>query len=580
MANSYYTRNYDFAAGTKAKGEHVRNELDALSAGFDKLPVPEDVLTPTTVQPYVDEAQNWASYAEDQTVPDGGGLYSSYHYSRKSDASAQQAAQSASDASGSESAAAQSATDAADSASASAGYATEPYGQYVSGTTDYSAYHHSVVASQYATYAEDTQIPGTTDYSARHWALYAEEQAATIDAAIVWGGPWDVAVNGTPPTPDQPTRYIATSDGTVDGETVVTNDTILYDTVAAEWLVIPGNGQVASVNGKVGALTLDYGDFAGGQNAVLNNNLGLRGRLQGGGDASVAKIDANDAVALGDSSVQTRVHSSGAPVWNNGTEDTEMLHAGGGQAVNGDLGATSFTENGTALSTKYAEAGHNHDTTYLGINAKAADSDKLDGINSSGFLRSDTSDTKTGGHTRYNDNIELYFGNGDDGKFFSSGTHLYCDLRTDAHFYIREGSTTRFEFHDTGLFRADNDVVAYYSDERLKNIVGRPQGCLDDVMQWRVIEYYPTAYLELESGGSFDSRVKDLSLSAQSVEQNTPEAVTAAPFDLDDDGNSKSGENYLTLKDRPMIAKLAGAVQELAQRVMELEKQLEARHAQ
>lgn len=38
-------------------------------------------------------------------------------------------------------------------------------------------------------------------------------------------------------------------------------------------------------------------------------------------------------------------------------------------------------------STAFAAAGHDHDTDYLGITAKAADSDKLDGLDSTAFGR-------------------------------------------------------------------------------------------------------------------------------------------------------------------------------------------------
>jgi len=38
-------------------------------------------------------------------------------------------------------------------------------------------------------------------------------------------------------------------------------------------------------------------------------------------------------------------------------------------------------------STAFATAGHDHDTDYLGISAKAADSDKLDGLDSTDFVR-------------------------------------------------------------------------------------------------------------------------------------------------------------------------------------------------
>ena len=38
MANTYYNRTNNFAAGTKAKGDQVRTELDAVVSGFDLLP--------------------------------------------------------------------------------------------------------------------------------------------------------------------------------------------------------------------------------------------------------------------------------------------------------------------------------------------------------------------------------------------------------------------------------------------------------------------------------------------------------------------------------------------------------------
>lgn len=80
------------------------------------------------------------------------------------------------------------------------------------------------------------------------------------------------------------------------------------------------------------------------------------------------------------------------------------------------LSAVTFEENGVSLASKYlgigakaadsdkldgldsdafATSGHNHDATYLGINAKAADSDKLDGLDSTAYLRSDAADSWT-----------------------------------------------------------------------------------------------------------------------------------------------------------------------------------------
>ena len=47
-------------------------------------------------------------------------------------------------------------------------------------------------------------------------------------------------------------------------------------------------------------------------------------------------------------------------------------------------------------STDFSLATHNHDTAYLGITAKAADSDKLDNIDSSGFVQTSGNQTIAG----------------------------------------------------------------------------------------------------------------------------------------------------------------------------------------
>lgn len=50
-------------------------------------------------------------------------------------------------------------------------------------------------------------------------------------------------------------------------------------------------------------------------------------------------------------------------------------------------------------STDFSLATHNHDTAYLGISAKAADSDKLDGVDSSGYVNTTGTQTIAGTKT-------------------------------------------------------------------------------------------------------------------------------------------------------------------------------------
>ena len=56
------------------------------------------------------------------------------------------------------------------------------------------------------------------------------------------------------------------------------------------------------------------------------------------------------------------------------------------------------------------------------------------------------------------DNDILRFGSSDDVEFFFNGTHFYLDLNTGGNdFIIRDGTTNRFVFDDSGIFRPETD---------------------------------------------------------------------------------------------------------------------------
>jgi len=52
-------------------------------------------------------------------------------------------------------------------------------------------------------------------------------------------------------------------------------------------------------------------------------------------------------------------------------------------------------------------------------------------------------------------------------------------------------------------------------------------------------------------------------VSAQEVKAVLPEVVSAAPFDLDEKGESKSGENYMTVNYEKLVPLLIEAIKEL-----------------
>ena len=125
----------------------------------------------------------------------------------------------------------------------------------------------------------------------------------------------------------------------------------------------------------------------------------------------------------------------------------------------------------------------------------------------------------------------------------------------------------------TGQILCTGEITAYYSDERLKNRLGRINNALDTILSLNGFKY--TANELAIQNGYKDTGVQ-LGLSAQEVQKVLPELVKLAAFDVahDDNGNefSKTGANYLTLDYTKLVPVLIEAIKEQQQRIEKLEK--------
>lgn len=211
----------------------------------------------------------------------------------------------------------------------------------------------------------------------------------------------------------------------------------------------------------------------------------------------------------------------------------------------GRLSSTQFREGGTLLQDKY-----------LGKTAKAADSNKLDNIDSSQFVRSDATDVKTAGHLTFNDNIYLKLGTGGNVEHFCNGSNYYTDINEGMMWYIRDGNSanaTRYTFDvDGGHFVATGNITAY-SDKRVKKNIEVITGALDKVSKL--------------SGYTFDrtdiKTARQTGVIAQEVLEVLPEAVIT-----NEDGK-------LSVAYGNMVGLLVEALKEEKSKREELESRLE-----
>jgi hypothetical protein len=112
--------------------------------------------------------------------------------------------------------------------------------------------------------------------------------------------------------------------------------------------------------------------------------------------------------------------------------------------------------------------------------------------------------------------------------------------------------------------RCKGDIIAYYSDDRLKDKLGNIENALYKVNELNGFTFTPndeSVRLGLDPQG----KVR-VGVSAQEVQAVLPEAVTDAPV-LNDQG-------YLTVQYEKMVPLLIEAIKELSAEVKELKAKL------
>ena len=122
-----------------------------------------------------------------------------------------------------------------------------------------------------------------------------------------------------------------------------------------------------------------------------------------------------------------------------------------------------------------------------------------------------------------------------------------------------------------GNMSVTGNVTAYASDERLKDRTGNITDALERVDQ---IDTFFYKLNDLAKNLGLDGDQVEVGVSAQSVEKVLPEVVSLAPIDRDEDGKSKSGEEYKTVDYGRLTALLIEALKEIKTRIELIESKV------
>jgi len=136
-----------------------------------------------------------------------------------------------------------------------------------------------------------------------------------------------------------------------------------------------------------------------------------------------------------------------------------------------------------------------------------------------------------------------------------------ADRNGDSRMYHNGGTkitAVSYGCYVTGDMRASAQVIAYYSDERLKNFEGKIDGALDKVMALN--GYYYTENETAKSLG-YDNDERQVGVSAQEVLAVMPEVVKDAPINNSEDAPEDA--DYKTVQYEKLVPLLIEAIKEL-----------------
>lgn len=138
-------------------------------------------------------------------------------------------------------------------------------------------------------------------------------------------------------------------------------------------------------------------------------------------------------------------------------------------------------------------------------------------------------------------------------------------ISSDTNLIVRSVAAGSITNTDIGTIKAQNDIVAFASDKRLKENITPILSALQKVDS---ISGFTYTFNDLAASYGFNKNIKYPGVFAQDIQQVLPEAVRPAPFD------PGTGENYLTVQYEKIVPLLIEAIKELSREVKELKSKL------
>ena len=218
-------------------------------------------------------------------------------------------------------------------------------------------------------------------------------------------------------------------------------------------------------------------------------------------------------------------------------------------SVNGKTGAVTLTHTdvGAQVAGSYAASNHNHNGVYQPVGSYAASNHNHNGVYQP--VGSYAASSHTHAYNDITGKPALYTG--------ADAVKLTGDQTVDGKKTFKEA------------VKSNKNVIAYYSDIRLKDIQGPIENPIEKVKAIDTF-YYTHGDRARELG--YEGSEIQVGVSAQSVQAVAPELIHRAPVDDDGEGGSVTGESYITVDYPRLVPLLIESIKQLSAEIEELKK--------
>lgn len=334
------------------------------------------------------------------------------------------------------------------------------------------------------------------------------------------------------------------------------------------------------VNYPTGQVNAATGSFGGGITAnstkfVIGTSVGFQANGTVGTSGQVLKSNGTTVYWAADATGVNQVSSgnglTGGPITDTGTIS---VLANNGITAN-STGLFAFGNTGLVVNA----TGIHVNSSYIG-SISSNNASYLGGVAAANYARTNANNVFSGGFSSFTYTVANFTavsatanGYGMVGSSTNNTFGGVLGYSANHSYYGILGFQDTFSFfgngniYTAGDLQVTGNMTGYFSDIRLKKEIKPIKNALDKLKEITGVFYQ---HNETAEKHGFEDKSEQVGVIAQDVKRVLPHAIAPAPFDMNSDGSSKTGENYMTVRMEKLLPLIIEAIKDLDQKINDL----------